>query len=262
MTKKVTGPALLAMKSAGQKIVCCTAYDALEGMLSDAAGIDVVLVGDSVANARLGFSSTVAADHPMMMHHVGAVARGVSRALLVGDMPFGSYGGSVGQAFDSATALMRAGAEAVKLEGTYLEEIRTLVKAGIPVMGHLGMTPQSVHVFGGHKVQGRDELSAEKLLADALALEEAGVIAIVLELVPAELSRRVSEALRVPSIGIGAGVDCDGEIQVITDLLGLSEKQYKHAKPYVQGRSVFVDALARYAKEVREREFPTSEQSF
>src|SRR5688572_9369275 len=194
MADKVTAPRIRAMKEAGDKIVCLTAYDAYFGRLADQAGVDLVLVGDSLANVILGYPNTVPVTLEEMAHHVRAVRRGVSRALLVADLPFGSYNASVEQAVNSAVELMKAGAEAVKLEGEYSEAISAMVKAGIPVMGHVGMTPQSVHNFGGFKLQGKGK-SAEPVLQAAKAVEQAGAFSIVLELIPATLSKSITEAL-------------------------------------------------------------------
>lgn len=262
MSDHITAPKLTQMKAQGQKIVFVTAYDQPSGMLADAAGVDAILVGDSVGTVMLGCSTTVPVTLDQIEHHVRATRAGVSRALLVADLPFGSYGSSIGQCVDSAVRLMRAGADAVKLEGSYLDEVRAMVKAGIPVMGHLGMTPQSYHVFGGHKVQGKNDSSEENLLLDARALQEAGVFSIVLELTVAEVAAHVSKNLIIPTIGIGAGAGCDGQVQVWHDLLGLTPKTYKHAKRYVDGNTLFGDALKSYVDEVRSGLFPTKDNSF
>lgn len=260
MRDKVTAPGLVAMKARGEKIVVLTAYDSTSGALADAAGVDAVLVGDSVGNTMLGYSSTLPVTLGDMVHHVGATSRAVHRALLIADMPYGSYGANVAQAVESSVALVRAGAEAVKLEGEYLDEVRAIVKSGVPVMGHLGFTPQSVNVFGGHKVQGRSE--GNRIVEAAKHLQDAGVFSIVLELVPADLAAQVTSAVSVPTIGIGAGAGCNGQVQVFHDVLGLSERDFKHAKRYADGRGIFVAALEAYAHEVRGGEFPTAENSF
>ncbi len=261
MTPKVTAPKVKAMKADGKRIVCVTAYDAYFASLLDAAEIDVLLVGDSVGNVMLGYDSTVPVTLEEIVHHTRAVRRGLQRALLVADLPFGSYQSSVSQAVDSAVCLMKAGAGAVKLEGDYVEAIRAMVRAGIPVMGHLGMTPQSVNVFGGHRVQGRGE-AGERVMEQARQLEEAGVFAIVLELVPAELAERISSGIGVPTIGIGAGVGCDGQVQVLHDLLGMTPHKFKHARRYADVHEPFIEALRRFASDVREGAFPTEEHSF
>jgi 3-methyl-2-oxobutanoate hydroxymethyltransferase len=195
------------------------------------------------------------------VHHTRATRQGVKQALLVADLPFGSYQSSTAQAVDSAVALMKAGAEAVKLEGDYPEAVSAMVRAGIPVMGHVGFTPQSVNKFGGHKVQGKGD-GGNDVLNEALSLEAAGVFGIVFELVPAALAKEASEKLKVPTIGIGAGAGCDGQIQVIHDVLGLLPESYKHAKAYVDGRGLFGNALETYTAEVRAGEFPGEENSF
>lgn len=256
MGKRVTAPRLRAMRAAGERIVCVTAYDATFGALADEAGVDVILVGDSVANVLLGMSETTGVDLDAMVHHVRATRAGVSKALLVADLPFGSYGASVAQAVESAAALIRAGAEAVKLEGDHPEAVAACVRAGIPVMGHLGFTPQSVNLFGGHRVQGRGE-AGDAIVAAAERLAAAGACAVVLELVPATLAERLTREVDLPTIGIGAGVGCDGQIQVLHDVLGLSERVFKHAKPYLDGRALVAGALKAYADEVRAGTFPT-----
>lgn len=249
------------MKQEGTRIVCATAYNAAEAALAEEAGIDVILVGDSVANVELGLPNTVFATLPMMIHHTQAAARSVHRALLLGDLPFGSYQSSVSQAVDSASALMQAGARAVKLEGCFPDRVAAMVRAGIPTFGHLGMTPQSVNAFGGHKVQGKNQADHDRLLSEARELQDAGACAIVLELIPAALAGEISRTLKIPTIGIGAGPECDGEVQVWADLLGLSPRVYRHAKPYMDGRGAILDALRTYAKEVRDGQFPGPEQS-
>lgn len=257
---KMSAPRIRAMKAKGEKVVCLTAYDVLTGYLADAAGADVVLVGDSVGNTVLGYDTTLPVSLPDIVHHVRATRRGVTRALLVADMPFGSYGASIAQAVLSATELVKAGADAVKLEGTYLKEIEAIRKTGVPVMGHVGMTPQSVHNFGGFRVQGKGD-DGDRVLREAKEIEEAGAFAIVLELIPAALSGRISEALEIPTIGIGAGPACDGEIQVIHDLLGLAPEAFKHTKRYVEGRQLFAEALQHYVEDVRSGAFPTNDNA-
>lgn len=256
MGKRVTAPTLRDMRETGSRIVCVTAYDSTFGALADEAGVDVILVGDSVANTTLGMRDTLGVSLADMAHHVRAVRAKITQALLVADLPFGSYGASVAQAVESAATLMKAGAEAVKLEGDYPEAVAACVRAGIPVMGHLGFTPQSVHVFGGHKVQGKGD-AGEIMIAVAKHLAEAGVFATVLELVPATLAERITKEVDVPTIGIGAGLGCDGQIQVLHDVLGLSDRVYRHAKPFLEGRSLISTALRDYADEVRNGVFPT-----
>ncbi len=262
MSERITAPRIFQLKQDRTKIVCATAYDALEASLLDEAGVDLILVGDSVASVKLGLANTVFATLEMMVHHTAAAARGVERALVVGDLPFGSYQSSVSQCVDSASKLMQAGARAVKLEGDFPDRVAALTHAGIPTMGHLGMTPQSVNKFGGHRVQAKDADGAASLLASALELQQAGAFAIVLELVPSEVARSVTEALSIPTIGIGAGPYCSGEVQVWSDLLGLGTRTYKHAKPYLSGRELILGALRQYAAEVREGKFPSEDNSF
>lgn len=258
MPKHVTAPAVRAMKG-GTPIVCLTAYDAVTGALADAAGVDLILVGDSVANVVLGHQTTVPVTLEEMAHHVRAVRRSVEHALLVADMPLGSYGSSVGQAVDSAVVLAKAGAEAVKLEGAFIEEIEAIQRIGIPVMGHVGMTPQSVHRFGGFKVQGRED--AHAVMAAATAVADAGAFSIVLELIPADLADEITRSLAIPTIGIGAGASCDGQVQVFHDLVGLTQHRFRHAKRYLEGWDLMGDALGTYVSEVRDRAFPTDEHS-
>jgi len=244
------------MRASGTRIVCVTAYDATFGALADEAGVDVVLVGDSVANTTLGLRDTIGVGLAEMVHHVKAVRNGVVNALLVADLPFGSYGASVAQTVESAAALMKAGADAVKFEGDYPAEIAACIRAGMPVMGHLGFTPQSVNVFGGHKVQGRGE-GGDVIVDQARRMAEAGAFAVVLELVPAALAARITAEVDLPTIGIGAGAGCDGQVQVLHDVLGLSGRVFKHAKPMLNGRNLVLQALKGYAEEVRGGEFPT-----
>lgn len=261
MPAKMTAPRVRAMKEKGERIVCVTAYDFPSAWIAEEAGVDVVLVGDSVGNVVLGYDSTVPVTMEEMAHHVRAVRRATKLALLVADLPFGSYHVSTEQAVESACRLMKQGGEAIKLEGAYPDAIAAMTKAGIPVMGHVGMTPQSVHAFGGFRVQGRGE-EADHVIEQALAVEDAGAFAIVLELIPAELAASITSKLRIPTIGIGAGPHCDGQIQVFHDLIGLSDGSFKHAKAYVDGREILGDALARYVKEVRNLAFPTDRESF
>lgn len=257
---KMTAPKVRGLKAKGEKVVCLTAYDVLTASLADEAGADVVLVGDSVGNTVLGYETTLPVDLEDIAHHVAAARRGVKRALLVADLPFGSYGSSIGQAVDSAVTLVKCGADAVKLEGTYLEEIEAIRKTGVPVMGHVGMTPQSVNNFGGFRVQGRGD-DGDRVLEEARSIEDAGAFAIVLELIPSSLSSRISKELQIPTIGIGAGPDCDGEIQVIHDILGLGHEVFRHTKRYVEGRALFGTALSQYVEDVRGGRFPTDENA-
>lgn len=261
MSDKVTAPRLVQMRQKGEKIVCVTAYDFSSAQLAEEAGIDMVLVGDSLGNVIQGHSTTLPVELEDIGYHTRAVARGLSRPLLVADLPFGSYNISVEQAVESSIYLMKCNAEAVKLEGAYTDEIRAIVKAGIPVMGHVGFTPQSVNNFGGFRVQGKGE-HAEEVLTMAKQIEDAGAFGIVLELIPGELAERITEALSIPTIGIGAGENCSGQVQVWHDVLGLAERQYKHAKFYMQGRVQMIEALKTYTQEVKQGEFPTGENTF
>lgn len=261
MSDRITAPKVQAQKAKNVPIVCVTAYDRPSAEMADASQVDVILVGDSLGNVVLGYDSTIPVSLEDMVHHTRACAGGVKRALLVADLPFGSYQASVSQAVDSAVALLKAGAHAVKLEGPYTEAIRAIIRAGIPVMGHVGMTPQSVNVFGGFRVQGKGD-HAEDVIEHAKAIEGAGAFAIVLELVPRQLAKTVTAQLSIPTIGIGAGPNCDGQIQVFHDILGLGTHTFKHVKVYAKGRNLMTRGLRAYAKEVRERAFPADEHSF
>ena len=257
---------LLEMKQAGERIACLTAYDYPTARLAEASGVPLILVGDSLANVVLGYDSTIPVTMDDMIHHTKAVVRGSTSALIVTDMPFMSYQPSIEDAVRNAGRLLQeAGAQAVKLEGgePMARTIRRLVEVGIPVMGHLGLMPQSVHQLGGYRVQGRSASEAAQLVRDAELLERSGAFAIVLETVPAEVARVVTERLNIPTIGIGAGLYCDGEIQVMHEILGLTDGRLrKHAKLYADLSAVAGEALARYVAEVRAREFPSDEQSF
>lgn len=260
MSEKVTVRTIAKKHTAGEKLVCVTAYDILSGALADRAGVDVILVGDSLGNVVLGHETTHGVELEDIAYHLGAVARSVKTAFLVADMPFGSYQSSVGAAVDAAVELVKAGAEAVKLEGAYTEEIAAIVKAGIPVMGHVGMTPQSVLAFGGHVVQGKGK-DGDGVLSTARKVQDAGAFSIVLELVPAVLAARITKELTVPTIGIGAGPECSGEIQVFHDVLGLSETEYRHTRAFVAGRELLMSGLQEYTRAVRDGTFPTEENS-
>lgn len=260
---RVTTTGLVAMKAAGEPIVMITAYDAPAARLVEAAGVDAVLVGDSLGMTVLGYDSTLPVTMDDMLRATAAVSRATSRVLVVADMPFMSYQPSAEDAIRNAGRfLAEAGAHAVKLEGgvAVAELVGLLTDAGIPVMGHVGLTPQSVNVFGGYKLQGRDTESAVRLVEDCLALEAAGAFAVVLELVPAELAALVSEELTIPTIGIGAGSGCDGQVQVYHDLLGLGTFTPKHAKRYAEVGTAITKAVAAYAADVRAGAFPGEAQ--
>ena len=254
------------MKRRGERIAMLTAYEYSIAKLLDAAGVPMLLVGDSLASVVLGFETTIGATMDDMVRHTQAVVRGTEKALIVGDLPFMSYQVSVEEALRNAGRLMReGGAGAVKLEGgvTVAETVRRIVQAGVPVMGHIGLTPQSVHQLSGHKVQGRTAEVAARLLADADALEEAGAFAVVLEGMPAPLAAEVTKRLKIPTIGIGAGPGCDGQVQVIHDLLGLfTDFVPRHARRYADLGEQIKDAVRRYADDVREGSFPTAKESF
>jgi 3-methyl-2-oxobutanoate hydroxymethyltransferase len=243
-----------------------TAYDYPTARLVDEAGVDIVLVGDSVGNVILGYDSTIPVTMADMLHHTRAVSRGVRRALVVGDMPFLSYHLERTEAVRNAGRfLQEAGAQAVKLEGgrDVAETVRTIVAAGIPVMGHLGLTPQSVHQLGGYRVQGRDEAAARRLLEDAQILEEAGVFSLVLECIPLDLARQITARVGVPTIGIGAGPHCDGQVLVTHDLLGLyGDFKPKFVKRYADLHVEIARALRAFREDVENGRFPTAEYSF
>ena len=264
--KPVTVHELLSMKQRGDRIVVLTCYDALFARLLEAAGVDVLLVGDSVNQVLAGADSTLSATLDQMIYHTRIVRRGATRAMVVCDMPFLTYQVSREDAIRNAGRVMQqTGCHAVKLEGgaPIAETTRALVEIGIPVMGHLGLTPQSVHALGGYRVQGRDEQSAERLKADAAALEQAGVFAIVLELVPAPLASQITKALTIPTIGIGAGPACDGQVLVLPDMLGLNEQfTAKFVKRYAALAEDVREAVTLYAAEVREGRYPGPEHSF
>jgi 3-methyl-2-oxobutanoate hydroxymethyltransferase len=263
---KITIRTLPRMKAQGEKITMLTAYDYPLARAVDESGIEVILVGDSLGMVVLGHSTTLPVTMDDMVHHCKAVARGVSRALLVADLPFMSYQVSREDALRNAGRLVKeGGAEAVKLEGgaEVLGTVEALVGAGIPVMGHLGLTPQSYHQMGGYRVQARTAEEADRLLKDAGALERAGIFSLVLEGIPSEVARRVTEGLTVPTIGIGAGPFCDGQVLVAHDMLGLQEDlSPKFVKRYAQGRQVFLEAMRQFRTEVRSGKFPGPEHSY
>ena len=264
--RRVTTFDLVAMKSRGEKIVAITAYDALFASLVDAAGVDLILVGDSLASVLCGEETTLSATVEQMTYHGRIVVRGVSRAFVVVDMPFLSYQVSVEQAVRNAgTILKETGAGAVKLEGglEIVDAVSTIVRAGIPVMGHLGFTPQSVHALGGHRVQGKDEEAAARLVEGAVALEDAGASSIVLELMPTSAARRVTEAVSIPTVGIGAGPGCDGQVLVLHDMLGLNEGfSARFLKRYAELGKTAREAVADYAREVRDGAYPAAEHGY
>jgi 3-methyl-2-oxobutanoate hydroxymethyltransferase len=253
------------MKAKNEKIVMLTAYDYSTAKLVDESGIPLILVGDSLGMVMLGYESTIPVTMDEMIHHTKAVVRGTKQAMIIGDMPFMTYHTSTADALrNAARFIQEGGAQAIKLEGgvAVAETVKRIVECGIPVMGHIGLTPQSVHQLGGHRVQGKTPEAAERLLKDAQALEQAGAFAVVLELIPAPLSKLVTQKLGIPTIGIGAGPDCDGQVQVISDLLGLfSDFVPKHAKQYAKLAGSIKTALADYIAEVKAGKFPTAEHS-
>jgi 3-methyl-2-oxobutanoate hydroxymethyltransferase len=266
MGDKITVPHILKMKQRGEKITCLTAYDYSFARILDEAGVEMLLVGDSLGCVVQGQPNTLAVTLDEMIYHTRLVVRGRKRALVIGDMPFMSYQVSPEQALQNAGRfLQEAGAEAVKLEGgvTVRDAIQTIVRAGIPVMGHVGLTPQSVHRFGGYKVQGREKDRREMVLRDADAVEEAGAFAVVLEGMPLDLAQEITERLTIPTIGIGAGSHCDGQVLVIHDMLGLFDDfTPKFVKRYADVKAVMTGAVKEFIGEVKEQTFPAEEHSF
>ena len=264
--KKLTTSDLVEMKKKGEKITMLTAYDCLMASQLDDCGIDLILVGDSVGNVLLGYENTIPVTMDEMIHHCRAVTRGVKRAMVVGDMPFMSYQASEEEAVRNAGRFLKeAGAEAVKLEGgkEVSKTIKIIVGSGIPVMGHLGLTPQSIYKFGGYGVRGKDEEQASKMLEDARGLEEAGVFSIVLEKIPAKLAKKITREINIPTIGIGAGVDCDGQVLVTHDMLGLFEKfKPKFSKRYAEVGKEMKECYRKYIEEVKNKVFPAEEHSY
>ncbi len=263
---KVTVPQIQARKQSGEKITVLTAYDYPWARLVDRAGIDMVLVGDSLGMVVLGYPDTVSVSMDEMVHHLKAVSRAVVRALVVGDMPFGSYNVSIEKAIENANRLMKEGrADAVKLEGgcPMAETVAALVRAGIPVQGHIGLTPQTASALGGFKVQGQSAEAARSLIADARALAAAGCFSIVLEAIPAAIARLITEAVAVPTIGIGAGGDCDGQVLVIHDMLGLFDRfTPKFVKQYARISETVAEAIEAYKRDVQAGRFPEACHSF
>ena len=264
-TSKWTADRIKALKGTG-KVVCLTAYDYTTARYVDGAGLQLVLVGDSLAMTMLGFSTTIPATMEQMLHHTAAVARGVTSAMVVADMPFMSYQASVEQALTQAGRFIKeAGADGVKLEGGAFrtEAVRALVQNGIPVLGHIGLTPQSIRQTGGYKVQGRNDEDAQRLIADARALEQAGIFALVVECVPRDLGAAITAAVRVPTIGIGAGPGCDGQILVTHDLLGLSGATVpKFVKCYADLGDRMAEAFRAYRQDVESGRFPADEHCY
>lgn len=264
--KKVTTNTLLKMKAAGEKISMITAYDYSFARIFDAAGIDVILVGDSASNVMAGHETTVPITLDQMIYHAQCVVRGIDRCLVVVDLPFGAYQSNSDIALASAIRMMKeTGGHSIKLEGgeEVADSIRRIVNAGIPVMGHLGLTPQSIYKFGTYTVRAKEEAEAEKLKRDALALEEAGCFAIVLEKIPAQLARVVSESLHIPTIGIGAGHFCDGQVLVMHDMLGINnEFNPRFLRKYLNLHEQVTQAVQQYVKDVRSVDFPNDQEQY
>jgi len=264
--QKVTIPQLKEMKEQGKKIRMVTAYDYPTGVLVDKTDIELILVGDSLGMVVLGYDGTVPVTMEEMIHHTKATVRGAKNTLIVGDLPFMSYNVSVEEAIRNAGRLMKeGGADCVKLEGglSVVETVRAIVRAGIPVMAHIGLTPQTASQLGGFKVQGKDVAAAERMITEAKALEEAGAFAIVLEAIPAQLAALITKKISIPTIGIGAGPHCDGQVLVIHDMIGLFDRFVpKFVKQYAKISQTIVEALNTYAEEVSSGKFPGPEHSF
>jgi len=262
---RITITQIKEMKQKGEKITMLTAYDYATAKIVDEAGIPLILVGDSLGMVVLGYESTIPVTIEEMLHHTKAVVRGTKQAMVIGDMPFMTYHISVDDAlYNAASFIQEGGAQAVKLEGgvTVAEKVRRIVECGIPVMGHIGLTPQSIYQFGGFKVQGKTPEAAARLLEDAQALEEAGAFSVVLETVPAPLARIITKKVNIPTIGIGAGIDCDGQVQVINDILGsFTDFVPKHAKQYAKLTDIIRKAVTQYDNEVKAGKFPTEKHS-
>ena len=264
--RAVTTLRLKEMKDRGEKIAMLTSYDYSMANIVDAAGVDVILVGDSAANVMAGYETTVPITLDAMIYHARSVVRAVERALVVVDLPFGTYQGNSKMALDSAIRIMKeTEADAVKLEGgeEILESVERILTAGIPIMGHLGLTPQSIHKFGTYTVRAREEAEAEKLVRDARLLEEAGCFAVVLEKIPAVLAERVSKELSIPTIGIGAGGGTDGQVLVIHDMLGINKGfSPRFLRRYADLHTVMTDAVGRYVADVKSQDFPNEQEQY
>lgn len=264
--RKVTTRRLSEMKAKGEKIAMLTAYDYSMATLIDQAGMDVILVGDSASNVMAGNTTTLPITLDQMIYHTKSVVKGVKRALVVCDLPFGTYQGNSIEALASAIRIMKEShAEAVKLEGgeEVIESVRRILSAGIPVMGHLGLTPQSINKFGTYNVRAREEAEAAKLIADAHLLEEAGCFAIVLEKIPSQLAARVSAELTVPTIGIGAGGGCDGQVLVMHDMLGINQGfSPRFLRRYADLATTITDAVGSYITDVKSHDFPNEQESY
>ncbi|HEX5604566.1 MAG TPA: 3-methyl-2-oxobutanoate hydroxymethyltransferase [Pyrinomonadaceae bacterium] len=264
--EKVSAPSLRLSKQRGERLVCLTAYDYPTARIVDEAGIDIILVGDSLGNVVLGYGNTVPVTLEEILIHLKAVRRAVQRALLVADMPYGTFHTGDDDAVRNALRLVKeGGAEAIKLEGGHkrVQLVKRLVDEEISVMGHIGLTPQSINQLGAYRVQGKTTRAAQQLIDDAKALEDAGAFAVVLEVVPREIAQMITESIQIPTIGIGAGVHCDIQVLVIHDMLGLSfGKQARFVRPYANLREVMTDAVTRYAEDVRNGTYPSEAESY
>jgi 3-methyl-2-oxobutanoate hydroxymethyltransferase len=264
--EKVSAPSLRSSKQRGERLVCLTAYDYPTARIVDEAGIDIILVGDSLGNVVLGYGNTVPVTLDEILIHLKAVRRAVHRALLVADMPYGSFHTGDDDAVRNALRLVKeGGAEAIKLEGGHkrVHLVKRLVDEEISVMGHIGLTPQSINQLGAYRVQGKTATTAQQLIDDAKALEDAGAFAIVLEVVPREIAQLITESISIPTIGIGAGVHCDIQVLVLHDMLGLSfGKQARFVRPYANLREVITDAVTKYADDVRSGTYPSDKESY
>jgi 3-methyl-2-oxobutanoate hydroxymethyltransferase len=264
--KKITTNTLQKMKSSGEKISMITAYDFSFARIFDAAGIDIILVGDSASNVMAGHETTLPITLDQMIYHASSVVRGINRCLVVIDLPFGSYQGNSREALGSTIRIMKeTGAHSIKLEGgeEVTESIKRIISAGVPVMGHLGLTPQSIYKFGTYTVRAKEEAEAEKLKKDALLLQEAGCYAVVLEKIPAQLAKEVSESLSIPTIGIGAGRHCDGQVLVMHDMLGINtEFKPRFLRQYLNLHEAITGAVHQYIRDVKSRDFPNDQEQY
>jgi 3-methyl-2-oxobutanoate hydroxymethyltransferase len=264
--KRITTHVIQEMKLRGEKISMLTAYDFSMAKLVDTAGVDVILVGDSASNVMAGFETTLPITLDQMVYHASSVVRAVRRAIVVVDLPFGSYQGNSKEALHSAIRLMKeAGAHAVKLEGgaEIRDSVERILSAGIPVMGHLGLTPQSIYKFGTYQVRAREEVEAQKLIDDAHLLEESGCFAIVLEKIPSQLALKVSQGLKIPTIGIGAGPHTDGQVLVLHDMLGINKEfSPKFLRRYADLHTVIVEAVGNYIQDIKTHDFPNEKESY
>jgi len=266
ITNKITTESFLGMKSSGEKISMITAYDFTTAKILDASGVDSILVGDSAANVMAGYSSTLPITLEQMIYHAQCVVRGTERALVVVDLPFGYYQSNPQKALESAVRVMKeSGAQAVKLEGgiEISESINKIINAGIPVMGHLGLTPQSIHKFGSYGIRAKEENEAKKLLENAKLLEELGCFSVVLEKIPSELAKKVSESIKIPTIGIGAGIHCDGQVLVFQDMTGMNKDfKPKFVRKYLNLHEDISNAVKNYVKDIKTLNFPDCKESY